>query len=128
MALFTRSAKRVDAERSVRTKATFDELARVVLGDVVPISSVQWRDRVKVAGRVKSMRIQPWAEQVAGLELTLADSTGAITVVFLGRRKLGGIHLGTHLVIDGVTSEHHGLLTVLNPSYQLLPNQIPLPH
>ena len=72
--------------------------------------------------------MQPWADQVASLELTLADETGGITVVFLGRRTLGGVHLGTHLIVEGMTSEHHRLLTILNPAYQLLPRQVALPY
>lgn len=128
MALFSRNSKRIEAERVADARATFDELGRLALDGAIPIADVKWRDHVKVAGRIKAMRIQPWAEQVASLELTVADGTGGITVVFLGRRKLGGVHLGTHIVIEGTTSEHHGLLTVLNPAYQLLPNQVALPY
>jgi len=127
MALFTRNAKRIEAERVAETRAAFDELGRLSLEGVIPIEDVVWRDHVKVAGRVKALRIQPWAEQIASLELTLADSTGGVTVVFMGRRTLGGVKLGTHLVVDGMASEHHGLLTILNPAYQLLPRQVTLP-
>lgn len=128
MGLFSRSSKAAEAQQIADSAATFAELGRLALEGVIPICDVTWRDRVKVAGRVKAMRIQPWAEQVAGLELTVADSTGGITVVFLGRRALGGVHLGSHIVIEGATGEHNGLLTVLNPAYQLLPNQVALPH
>lgn len=127
MALFTRNAKRIEAERVAETRAAFDELGRLSLEGVIPIEDVVWRDHVKVAGRVKALRIQPWAEQIASLELTLADSTGGVTVVFMGRRTLGGVKLGSHLVVDGMASEHHGLLTILNPAYQLLPRQVRLP-
>jgi len=128
MALFTRSAKRAEAERIAETRAAFAELGRISLEGVIPISDVVWREHVKVAGRVKALRIQPWAEQIASLELTLADSTGGLTVVFMGRRTLGGVRLGTHLVVDGMASESHGLLTILNPAYQLLPHEVALPH
>jgi len=127
MALFTRNAKRIEAERVAETRAAFDELGRLCLAGVMPIEDVVWREHIKVAGRVKALRIQPWAEQIASLELTLADSTGGITVVFMGRRTLGGVKLGTHLVVEGMASEHHGLLTILNPAYQLLPRQVTLP-
>lgn len=128
MALFTRSAKRAEAERVAETRAAFAELGRLSLEGVIPIADVVWREHVKVAGRVKALRIQPWAEQIASLELTLADSTGGLTVVFMGRRTLGGVRLGTHLVVDGMASESHGLLTILNPAYQLLPHEVALPH
>ncbi|MEX1218586.1 MAG: DNA-binding protein [Acidimicrobiales bacterium] len=103
-------------------------LGQQALSDVIAISDVKWRQKVKVAGRVKALRVQPWADQVASLEITLADETGGITVVFLGRRTIGGINLGSHLVVEGMTSEHHRLLTILNPAYQLLPRQVALPY
>jgi hypothetical protein len=128
MGLFSNSAKRLEKERSERVKRQFAELGARSLSGVIPIAEVKWREKVKVAGRVKALRVQPWADQVASLELTLADQTGGITVVFLGRRTLGGVELGSHMVVDGMTSEHHRLLTILNPSYQLLPRQVELPH
>jgi hypothetical protein len=128
MALFSRSTKQAEARRLVETKEAFAELGELALEGVVPMEQVAWRQQVKVAGRVKAMRIQPWAEKVVSLELTLADSTGGVTVVFMGRRQLGGVHLGTHLVVDGMASEHHGLLTIVNPAYQLLPLEVQLPY
>ncbi len=128
MGLFSGSAKRLEKERIDQTKRQFADLGARSLADVMPIADVKWREKVKVAGRVKALRVQPWADQVASLELTLADETGGITVVFLGRRTLGGVHLGTHLIVEGMTSEHHRLLTILNPAYQLLPRQVELPH
>ena len=119
---------RIEAERFAETRAAFDDLGDRSLAGVMPISNIVWREHVKVAGRVKALRIQPWAEQIASLELTLADSTGGVTVVFMGRRTLGGVKLGTHLLVDGMASEHHGLLTILNPAYQLLPRQVTLPY
>jgi len=128
MGLFTSSAKRLEKERSDRVKKQFADLGSRSLTDVIPIADVKWREKVKVAGRVKALRVQPWADQVASLELTLADHTGGLTVVFLGRRTLGGVNLGSHMVVEGMTSEHHHLLTILNPSYQLLPRQVELPY
>jgi len=128
MALFSRNSKRLEAESSAKAKASFDALGQEALRGVIQIADVKWREKVRVAGRVKALRVQPWADQVASLELTLADQTGGITVVFLGRRTLGGVNLGTHLVVEGMTSEHNRLLTILNPAYQLLPRQVELPY
>lgn len=128
MGLFSRTARNEERARVEQTRAAFEQLGSLALAGVIPIGDARWREQVKVAGRVKAIRIQPWADQVASLELTLADGTGGITVVFLGRRKLGGVDLGSHLVAEGMTSEHHGLLTMLNPAYQLLPPQVALPH
>lgn len=128
MGLFTSKTKRLEKERAIQTKQQFAALGERSLTGVIPIADVKWRETVKVAGRVKALRVQPWADQVASLELTLADSTGGVTVVFFGRRTLGGVTLGSHLIVEGMTSEHHHLLTILNPSYQLLPRQVALPY
>lgn len=128
MGLFDRSARREQEREAESARVAVAELADHALAGVVPIGSTRWRQRVRVAGRVKAIRIQPWADEVASLELTLADDTGGITIVFLGRRRIGGIDLGTHLVAEGMTSTHNGLLTILNPEYQLLPHQVRLPY
>lgn len=128
MGLFDRTARREEERQAETTRAAVADLAEHALVGVTPIGSTQWRQRVRVAGRVKAIRIQPWADEVASLELTLADDTGGITIVFLGRRRIGGIDLGTHLVAEGMTSSHNGLLTILNPEYQLLPHEVRLPY
>jgi hypothetical protein len=86
--------------------------------DRVPIAELSFRQRAKVAGKVYSMRVQPWSG-VAALELNLIDDTGALTVVFFGRRHLAGVTAGTRLLIEGVVSEHKGSMAVLNPAYEI---------
>ena len=90
------------------------------LENVVPIADVRWREHVKVAGRVRAMRVQPWADGVATLEITVADDTAALVAVFLGRRHIGGIRLGTELAIEGMVVASRGQLAILNPVYTLL--------
>ena len=87
----------------------------------IPVDEVQWRSRAKVAGRVRSLRVQPWAG-VPTLEGTLVDDTGGLSVVFLGRREVAGIRPGTRMVVDGVVGDHSGRLAILNPDYSLLPS------
>jgi RecG-like helicase len=72
-----------------------------------------------VAGRVRQVRIQPRAG-VATLQITLADKTGEILLVFLGRRHIAGIEPGTLLTARGVVGRHGGHLEILNPDYGLL--------
>jgi RecG-like helicase len=127
MGLFSRT-KDADARRAAETTAAFEELGRLALDGVVPIGDITWRARVKVAGRVKAMRVQPWSEKIQSLELTLVDGTGGITVVFLGRRQIGGVRLGARLVVEGTVSETRNQLAILNPAYQLLPHEVALPY
>ena len=86
---------------------------------VVPIGSVRWRQHTRVRGRVRSMRVQPWAN-VASLECVVYDESGGLVVVFLGRRQVAGIDLGRELLAEGVVGEHRGYLAMLNPEVELL--------
>ena len=91
----------------------------LVVEDRIAIEKVVWRESVCVEGRVRSMRITPWAD-VPSLECTVVDATGGITVVFLGRRKIAGVHPGTVLRVDGVAGAHHGKLALMNPEYEIV--------
>jgi RecG-like helicase len=124
--LFDKGARAAEAQRVADTARAMEELGRVALDGVVPIGGVRWRDRVKVAGKVRAMRVQPWAE-VASLELTVGDGTGGLTVVFLGRRQIPGIRLGSRIVVHGMVGASRGQLAMLNPRYQLLPAEVSLP-
>ena len=84
----------------------------VAIGDVV------WRTRVRVSGRVSAVRVQPLAG-VGSLECTLTDDTGGINLVFLGRRTVAGIEVGSRMTVEGIATEHHGRLAIMNPVYRL---------
>jgi hypothetical protein len=66
------------------------------------------------------MRVQPWSGSSA-LECTVADETGGLLVIFLGRPSIPGITLGTELEVEGVCGDHRGYLAILNPIYELCP-------
>jgi len=83
------------------------------------IEAARFRQHVVLEGRVKALRVQPWSG-VATLEATVADKTGAIQVVFLGRRTIAGLEAGKRIRVEGVVGQHRGRLALLNPSYQLL--------
>jgi amino acid transporter len=84
-----------------------------------PIGEVEWRQRVRIAGRVKSMRVQPRAG-TQNLECTLADRTGRILLVFQGRPRIPGIELGARLVAEGMVGAWGRRLAILNPDYELV--------
>jgi RecG-like helicase len=95
-----------------------DELAPKMSG-TTPIGEATWRSRVRVAGRVRSIRV-PTRTATANLECTLADPTGAILLVFQGRRHIPGIHQGVRLVAQGTVGAWEGRLAILNPDYELI--------
>jgi hypothetical protein len=123
-----RHAKR-DA-RAAKTSSKADDGAIVrpdeVPEGVVPIAEVAYRQRARVAGRIRSLRVQPWAG-VATLECTLVDETGGIVLVFLGRKHVAGLAPGVRLVAEGMVGDHGGRLAMLNPDYRILPDTEPAP-
>jgi hypothetical protein len=84
-----------------------------------PIASVGQRQRVVVAGKIHTVRVQPWGG-VPNLECTLVDDSGSMLLVFMGRRSIAGLKTGTKLTASGVVGEHHGRPAILNPVYELL--------
>ena len=43
-----------------------------------------------------------------------------MTLVFLGRRSIAGIHSGTLLVAEGTVGKHRNKLAMVNPLYEIL--------
>ncbi len=87
--------------------------------DARPIGEVEWRQRVQVAGRIKSVRVQPRGG-ASNLECTLADRTGSILLVFQGRPRIPGIEPGARLVAEGMVGAWGRMLAILNPDYELV--------
>ena len=86
----------------------------------VAIGDLRWRDVAAIEGTIRSVRMRPWADQVASLECTVVDATGGVELVFLGRRRLGGVQLGAGIRAFGRIGAHHGRLAILNPVYELM--------
>jgi len=87
---------------------------------LAPIRDATARVVTRVGGEVKRIRIVPRAGNPS-LEILLDDGTGSISVVFTGRRSLGGVHTGRGLVVEGVAHLERGDLVLLNPAYTLMP-------
>jgi amino acid transporter len=83
------------------------------------IRQLEHRQRAKIAGRVRSVRVQPWSG-TPSLEVQLADETGSITVVWFGRRQLAGVRPGTVMTITGTPGRHHAMTAILNPEYEII--------
>jgi amino acid transporter len=86
---------------------------------VTAIEAVRWRDRVRVRGQVRSIRVAPQRD-VPTLECLIDDGTGTLLAVFLGRRELAGVNVGSRIEVVGTAGVHQNRLAVLNPSYKIL--------
>lgn len=87
---------------------------------VTPLDRLPQRRPVRFAGEVSAVRVVPRAGAPA-LEVTVRDGHGAITLVFLGRDRIGGLTTGRRLVAEGVVTSHGPDRLVYNPWYRLLP-------
>ena len=96
-----------------------DETLAQRAGATTPIASVVARQRLRVAGRVKSVRVQPRAG-TSNLECVLSDGTGGLLLVFQGRPKIAGIEPGARLVAEGMVGTWGRRLAMLNPSFELV--------
>lgn len=76
--------------------------------------------RRRVVGEVESIKLVP-SEHSNTLEITVYDGTDRIVGVWLGRRSIPGIDLGSHLVLEGTVGRFApGPLRIINPAYELL--------
>lgn len=107
------------APRRPRSESRNESDLTPQVAGTTPIAEAKWRDRVRVAGRVRSIRV-PTRAATANLECTLIDSTGAILLVFQGRRRIAGIQQGVKLVAQGTVGAWQGSLAILNPEYELI--------
>ena len=89
--------------------------------NVRPIEDVRWRDRVRIRGSVRSVRLAPQRDTPT-LECVVDDGTGTLLIVFLGRREVAGVGVGSKVEVTGTVGVHQNRLAILNPSYQLLGN------
>jgi hypothetical protein len=109
----------VGAARAARGAQRMDEELGAKAAGTTPVAEVAWRERVRVAGRVRSIRV-PTRASVPNLECTLVDGTGALLLVFQGRRRIPGIQQGARLVAQGTVGAWEGRLAMLNPEYELI--------
>ncbi len=115
------SRHKEDSRRSARARARLGSDAGGMprVEGTTPIGDVQWRQRVRVAGRIHSVRV-PTRTDTANLECTLVDGTGSILLVFQGRRQVPGLRQGARLVAEGMVGAWMGGSAMLNPDYELL--------
>lgn len=96
----------------------FDQKVLAVEGTTA-ISALKPRQIAKVAGRVKSVTVQPWGD-TASLRVELTDDHSNLTVAFHGRRQIAGLTPGSRIVVEGTVAETRGHLSMINPEYEFL--------
>jgi hypothetical protein len=94
--------------------------ADVVEAGDTPLSEVRDRDVATVRGVLQTVTLQPRAG-VPALEAELFDGSGVVTLIWLGRRRIGGIDCGRRLTATGRVATMEGRRVMFNPRYELLP-------
>lgn len=97
------------AELRAEHEAGHDHIADCAPGQVVT-----------VMGTVRSLTQRP-RDVAPALVVELFDGTGAVTVVWLGRHRIGGIVPGRRMSVHGRLMRRDGALMMFNPSYVLKP-------
>jgi hypothetical protein len=90
----------------------------------VPIRNCEDRQQVSLTGTVSTVTITPRAGHPA-LEVELRDGSGAVSLIWLGRRQIPGIDPGRTIKVSGRISCREGKRILYNPHYELLPTPAP---
>lgn len=77
------------------------------------------RSKVEIRGTIASLSVQP-VDQTKWLEAELNDGSGAVTLIWMGRRSVPGIQAGTVLRVKGLISCSGKRRVIFNPRYELL--------
>ncbi len=75
-----------------------------------------------VCGTVRTVTLPP-RRSVPALVAEVWDGKGAVNLVWVGRRAIGGIEPGTFVRARGRVATFKGVPTIFNPAYEILPKQ-----
>lgn len=126
MSFLRRTIQKAAESDADRLLAEVGEWAITVPG-VMPLAAAPMRQRVRVAGVVRRIRVWPReGSEPEYLEAVIVDGSRAddgevaeVGATWIGRRSIPGLGLGTRLVIEGVIRrERTGNLTMDNPKFE----------
>lgn len=101
----------------VRKKIVSTPAVQLING--VNIADAPRRERTTIVGKVVRMQSKP-AQGLPTMVVSIGDDTGTCIATWTGRRAIGAITLGRRIAITGVGADASGILTFVNPEYQLL--------
>lgn len=87
-----------------------------------PICDLADRSEASVCGAVRSVTLRPRLN-VPALVVELYDGSKTVNLVWLGRRRIGGISPGTYLTAHGRVTFKRGIPTIFNPAYEIKPDR-----
>jgi RecG-like helicase len=117
MGAFRRFLERLTESDEARLASEIRQWAEQVPGSV-RIAEAPLRQRVRIAGVIRRLTVFPMQDNES-LEAVVSDGTGEVVVRFMGRRAIGGLSLGTRVVVEGVLAEQRGSIRMINPTLEL---------
>lgn len=85
------------------------------------IAEAKLRTRASLQGRIEVLTLNPRGSN-RWLEAELRDGTGAVTLIWMGRRRIPGLRAGRHVNVEGMITEADGHRVIYNPRYTILPD------
>ena len=118
--LFSRVATRLSStELEFEARALLEDAGR---RGATPIAVLADRVDATVFGAVRSVTLRPRVN-VPALVVELYDGSKTLNLIWLGRRRIGGIVPGTYLTARGRVTFKHGVATMFNPAYEIQPTR-----
>ena len=114
---FKRFAVDADEQRAQQIRAWAETVP-----DVTPIGDAEPRSVARIAGVVQALRVRP-REGVQAIEAIITDGSGTVTAVWLGRRSVPGLSLGSKLILEGRLGGDRARLHVMNPQFEFAPSE-----
>jgi hypothetical protein len=120
MGFFKRSIARLNQSDEARLAEELQAWASKAVPDSVRIVAAQPRTKVCLVGVVRRITIRP-VHGFDALQVQLYDGTADATILWLGRRSIQGLTLGSRLMVRGMLGLERGERRIVNPTYEFLP-------
>lgn len=112
---FRRSLSRWASSDDIEAQDLRDDSAKA---GCCPIAEADDRAYVELQGSLSTVTLRPRGG-VPALEAELYDGSGAITLVWLGRRRIAGIEPGRRIKVEGRIGVQDKSRVIYNPRYDL---------
>lgn len=97
-----------------------DPIKATTSASTTAIGEILERRHVTIEGQVLGIRVRP-SDTLPTYVARIGDDSGSITVIWTGRRTVGGVGLGRRIRLDGTAVKSPDGLCIYNPTYSLLP-------
>lgn len=111
--LFRRLAQSDEERLTDEVRAWADSIP-----ETTRIEEARERAKVRLAGVVRRITLNPGADGSETFSAVVSDGTGEVTPVWTGRGQIAGLRLGSRIVLEGVVARERGRLRMVNPTYE----------